>query len=313
MVGTPRSQGSTGKPLKSELHHWWPKGLSRFWADDDGRVTRLSWDGEELRLEPAKFGAIRNGHRIRLQGPWDTTVEPLFDDADGNLPRFVDLLHGLPVPALKPASSYIERAVGVAMSEPDRAILGEILASLIIRCPAHRDQLHRTTEYFHGRTGDAVLPHDDALIAGNIHQHFRQVVDSLKRGGKIVLLRTETSEFVMGEGYLSTLRGTSTQISYHCLLPLTPTMAVLAFSPQRYRPDPAVSVMPLTDAEVDIVNEITQIYSRDYLFFRRRRPEITEHFAAHRFLRLQYEKHGWVEDVMASIAGVPRRMPGMLF
>jgi hypothetical protein len=311
LVGRPYSRGSTGKPIKSELHHWWPKGLSRFWADTESKVTRLSWNGELLRLEPAKFGAIRNAHRIRLEGPWDTSVEPLFDDADGNLPRIVELLEGYPIPEVQPGLSYIHRAVDLAVSPEDRAVLGECLASLVVRCPANRDRLHRTTEAFWGRTGDQVRKPDDSLIAGNIHQHYRQVVSSLQHGGKIVLLRPATSEFVMGEGYLNTLVGMTVELQYRCLVPFTPTLAVLAFAPQRYLPNPAVSMLSLTDDEVDIVNEITQVYTRDYLFFRSRHPPVTEPFTRHEFLSVRYHKHPWTEAVMESIAGVSQRASGL--
>ena len=307
MVGRPYSRGLTGKPIRSELHHWWPKGLSRFWADDEGKVTRLSWNGELLQLQPAKFGAIHNAHRIRLEGPWDTSIEPLFDDADSNLPRIVQLLDSCPIPEVEPGLPYIHRAVGLAVSPEDRAMLGECLASLVIRCPANRDQLHRTTEAFWGRTGDNIRKHDDSLIAGNIHQHYRQVVSSLQHGGKIVLLRAPTSEFVMGEGYLNTLVGTTVELQYRCLVPLTPTLAVLAFAPQRFLVDPTVSMLSLTDREVDIVNEITQVYTRDYLFFRSRPPPVTEPFERHQFRIVPHHKHPWTEAIIELIAGVPQR------
>lgn len=54
--------------------------------DKDGKVTRLSWDGETLRAPPKKFGAITNGHHVKLNGLWAESIEPLFDDADSALP-----------------------------------------------------------------------------------------------------------------------------------------------------------------------------------------------------------------------------------
>src|ERR1700721_1564583 len=61
MVGKTRTVGMNGKPLKSALHHWWPRGLSELWKDKDGSVTRIAWDGKTLRAPPKQFGAITNG------------------------------------------------------------------------------------------------------------------------------------------------------------------------------------------------------------------------------------------------------------
>src|ERR1700730_2059175 len=95
MVGRAKSVGIGGKPLKSELHHWWPRGLSRLWQESDGKVTRLSWDGSELRAPPKQFGAITNAHHMDVGGPWSTSIEPMFGDADSALPGLVTKLESL--------------------------------------------------------------------------------------------------------------------------------------------------------------------------------------------------------------------------
>jgi Protein of unknown function (DUF4238) len=302
MVGRVKNVGIRGKPLKSELHHWWPRGLSRLWEDDRGKVMRLSWDGSERRTPPKQFGAITNAHHINVGGPWSTSIEPMFGDADSALPGLATKLESL---------SYIERERHVAfdrrimpheLDPQDRKLLGEALASLLVRCPAHRNILHLTAESVWGRTGDQVRKHDDTLIAANIHQHYQNVVSSLARGGKIVLLRSGTGEFIMGEGYLSTLVGLTVEIQYHCLVPLTPTLAVLAFAPLRYRTDPPICTIGLMREEVDIVNNVTQIYSRDYIFYRNEAPKLIDAFRAREFRIFQYHRFPWLEAVMQTVA-----------
>ena len=95
MVGRVKTVGIGGKPLKSELHHWWPRALSKLWEGADGKVTRLSWDGNELRVPPATFGAITNAHHMNLGGPWSTSIEPMFGDADTALPKLAQKLEEL--------------------------------------------------------------------------------------------------------------------------------------------------------------------------------------------------------------------------
>jgi hypothetical protein len=198
MVGRAKPVGIGNKPLKSELHHWWPRALSRLWEDEDGRVTRLSWDRKELKAPPKQFGAITNAHHMKFGGPWSTTIEPLFGDADTSLPMIAQKLEQFSYVEGKSGLTFEGRLAPHPMGAEDRKCLGEGLASLLIRCPAHRNLLHLTTERVWGRTGNEIHKQDDSLIAGNIHQHYRQVVASLERGGKIVLLRSGKRKFVMG-------------------------------------------------------------------------------------------------------------------
>ena len=189
------------------------------------------------------------------------------------------------------------------ISADDRKLLGEGLASLLVRCPAHRNQLHLRTERFWARTGDQVGKHDDTLIALNINQCYRQVVRSLERGGNIVLLRSGEREFIMGEGYLNTLVGSTVQLQYHCLVPLTPTLAVLAFAPRRCWANPPICTLGLTAAEVNFFNDATQIYSRDYIFYRNEAPKLIEAFTAREFRIVQYHRFEWLDSGMGAVAG----------
>lgn len=302
MVGRVRPVGMKGKPLKSAAHHWWPRGLSGLWADKEGQVTRTSWNGKTLRAPPAQFGAITNGHHVKLEGPWAASIEPLFDDADSALPAIAKRLEDLSCIEATTDAKLAKRITPHQISADNRRLLGEGLASLLVRCPAHRDLLHRTTEQFWGRTGDEVHKHDDTLIALNIHQHYSQIVSSLERGGKIVVLRSGEREFIMGEGYLNTLIGYTVEQQYRCLVPLTPTLAVLAFAPRRYWTEPPICTIGLNPNEVRLVNEVTQIYSRDYIFHRNDAPELVDAFAIREFRTIQYHRFDWLDLLMEAVA-----------
>lgn len=298
MVGRTKTVGMKGKLLKSESHHWWPRGLSKLWQDADGKVTRLSWDGREVRAPSKQFGAINNAHHVKLAGPWAGSIEPLFGDADTALPTIAQNLEQLSYIQGTQGVGFEERMSPHSINDKDRKLLGEGLASLLMRCPAHRNSLHLTTERFWGRLGDQVHKYDDTLIALNINQHYRQVVTSLERGGKIVLLRSGEREFVMGEGYLSTLVGMTIELQYRCLVPLTPTLAVLAFAPNSYRSVPPVCTIGLTSEEVDCVNDVTQIYTREYIFYRNQKPRLIDAFRAHEFQHTQFHRFPWLDALM---------------
>jgi hypothetical protein len=180
-------------PLKSDLHHWWPRGLSKFWEDADGKVTRVSWDGTLLRAPSKTFGAITNAHHLNVGGPWSTSIEPIFGDADSALPGLARKLEVLAYTGGE-RLSIEQRITAHEMDQQERKILGECVASLLVRCPAHRNMLHLTTESFWGRTGDEVRKHDDTLIAANINQQYKNVVSSLASGGKVTVRRARVCD-----------------------------------------------------------------------------------------------------------------------
>lgn len=252
---------------------------------------------------PAQLGAITNGHLMKIGGPWTTTVEPLFSDADSNLPRVIERLEKLPHRPAGAGISFESRFTAHDVDRNERNSLGEGLASLLIRCPAPRNLLHLTVQRINGEFGvQAQEKHDDSLIAGNIHQHYSQMVASLRGRGKLVFLRCVERELVMGEGYLSTLAGYTVQLQYHCLLPLTPNLAVLAFSPQACTSFPEAGSIALTSREIDLINDVTQIYSRDYIFYRREAPRILPEFQRREFMELTLHKQAWLDSLMQFVS-----------
>lgn len=302
MVRPVKPVGPGGKPLKSQLHHWWPRGLSQLWADGDGKVTRLAWDGSELKAPPKTFGAITNAHHMNVGAPWSASIEPMFGDADSALPGLVKKLETLTFKKGRDRLVFDKRLTPHQIETEDRRLLGECLASLLVRCPAYRNLLHITAERFWGRTGDQVQKHNDTLIAANIHAHYKNVVTSLGRGGKIAVLRSPDREFIMGEGYLSTLAGPGPETQYRCLIPLTPSTAVLAFAISSYWTNPPICTVGLAPNEVDYINGITQIYTRDYIFYRTQTPQLVDAFKAREFLTLQYHQSPWLDALVHGVA-----------
>ena len=79
----------TQKPLKTELHHWWPRTLAEHWAAADGMVSVIRSDGAVRCAPPGAFGAITNAHHMNIGGPWDSTFELIFNRPDNEMADFV--------------------------------------------------------------------------------------------------------------------------------------------------------------------------------------------------------------------------------
>lgn len=288
--------------LEPTLDHYWPKSISSFWSDSGGQVNRLSWDAELVRSPPKNFGALKKGHQIRFGGFWDTTIEPLFNSADSNTPHVVKYLLSLESKIGIESLSFQERLLGHTLTESMRANLGEILASLIVRSPAFRH--NKNVAVTNMRQG---LPYHDYideqnLIVANMNQEYRGIVRSLKSGGKIVVLFSDTNEFIFGEGFLNNLNADSL-INQKLFIPITPTMCVALSRPISYSSNFNTVTVRLSAKEVDKCNEITQVYTRDYIYFRYRPPRVISAFSERSFLMFEYHKHQWLDNLLDAACG----------
>ena len=54
----------------------------------------------------------------------------------------------------------------------------------------------------------------------------------------------------------------------------------------------------LTAEEVDKCNEITQIYTRDYIYYRDHSPKILPSFTKCDFLELEDHMHPWLDNLL---------------
>lgn len=293
--------------LKSERHHYWPKALSAFWADSEGQTSRLSHDGTILRGPPHNFGVIGNAHHVKIGEPWEHTIETMFQNADSNIKYVVEYLL-----SLKPDGGASKRSsgkmAGVNMPVEQRAQLGECIASLIVRSPAFRNLMRLTADS--GRGG---LPYGSAteaysLIASNIANEYRRISRALQSGGKILIMYSESSEFIFGEGFLHNLGGGGISANAKFLVPLTPNMAVAFTSPLVYFTPPDAVITFLSASDVRKCNEIVQVYSKDYVYFREKRPALIPQFAVRQFLECTYHQHPWLDELLGIVASF--RAPG---
>jgi hypothetical protein len=297
----------SGKKLKRAGHHYWPESLSQYWANSEGQTIRLAWNGEEVRSPPKNFGVLGDGHRVKVDGPWDSTIEPLFQNADSNFPGVVEYLSRLEANTASARAEWDKRLLAQPLPTDIRAQLGECLASLIARSPAFRNSMKIAADYY--RDG---LPYRDKqdeknLIVLNINQHYGQMVNVLKGGGKLVVLFSDSAEFIFSEGFLSNIDGTFGS-GGKCFVPLTPSMGVGFSAPGSYWTNPNNVTIRLSQAEVELCNEISQVYTQDYVYYRGQRPKIIPAFERREFLHFEYHQHKWFDALFAAVANFrPKR------
>ena len=136
-----------------------------------------------------------------------------------------------------------------------------------------------------------------------MNQTYGSFIESLKSGGKIVLLFTDTKEFIFGDGFYHNLvSNTDNAVFTRILAPLTPRLAVLYTCPMAYNPDPPLVTRRAKDDLVQLINSTVQIYSKECLFYRSEVPELSRHFTSHE--HLEYNSGDPVDDLIKNIPGV---------
>jgi hypothetical protein len=123
------------KPIPGEKHHWFPKAMSKAWADTEGQVWRTNSRGHTKKRHRSAWGYRPDNHNILSEGgsPWDSTFEPDFDTADNSFPELIRWLE-----AIRTEHPEDDRSKGVSISDDRRAAFAECLASLIVRSPRLR-------------------------------------------------------------------------------------------------------------------------------------------------------------------------------
>lgn len=292
-----------GKPLKSAVHHWWPQSLSKAWADESDRVTRLTPKGETLCGPPGNFGGMKNAHAIKFSddSPWNGSFESVFDGADNAFPVLTAWLLSLETKPAGRRKSFSDRLLSLRLEQARKRQLAECLSSLIVRSPWSRNKIRLGAQSSYHADGFMDWKPDKNLIAANMaHTHpvFRRHIAG---GGKFVVMRAEKGEFICGDGFLHSFPSTPDRpLSPRCLIPLLPEITVLYFQPLHYFTYPELLTISLRKEEVDECNVIVQIYSRDYLFYRKEAPVMNHAFRGGQFLELTYHEHAGIEALMAA-------------
>lgn len=279
-------------------HHWWPIGLQTYWADAEGDVAWVGPDGAsgQKKFYNKKIGYKKHGHTLFRGGEWGETNFECEFDIDNEVHRIIEKLNNLR--PSKSAPSAVQSLLN-SISKRDRTLaetcaihhmeehasrdLLLLVYSLLIRSPSNRWKW----ENFPAQFG---LPVSESVGKANMRQSYLLAKRLCQKGGItnrfFVVLHSDHKRFVCGDGYLDWLSGSLqiNRVSGRALIPLTPNLCVYVCTPISMRTNRNCAALRAPPWMVNKVNEITQIYSRDQLFFLGNKPRLTEHFLKREFL-----------------------------
>lgn len=287
-----------------EGHHWWPENLLKEWEDENGKICRIDYHGEILEGTRRNLAKIKNGHNfiIGKDSSWNHTFEGQFDKADNQFPSVIEWLEELKKRHLN--------TKGTLSSSPflphdyDEALwqkLSECIASLVVRSPCFRN---RSIAFPEGISTPSGRAGKQVLIAANIMHSLAPITEELCQNGKYVIVFSTDNEFIFGDGFYHNLSSNNVKCitGTRILIPLTPSITVFYVSPNAYRPEPKLMTATTNNKRVQEFNETIQIYSKDYLFYRTQKPELSEHFCSRQ--HMFYSGRDRVYDLMYEVPGV---------
>lgn len=293
--------------------------MQQYWAD---RREYLSWiepDGIIQKKKPAnrKIGYKRHGHTIFKGSVWESNFENEFD-IDSEVHKIVAGIRDLRPFGRAPSEFF---ALLQLLQKKDRTLrdmcrfyhLDEqlhrnlllLLHSLLIRSPASRSRYEGYPRIFG-------LPPDEEVGKCNMAQNYR-IAKKLCLTGRtsnqyFVLLHSPLKKFIFGDGNLDWLSSglVANRINGRALVPLTPHICVYFCTPMAMRTMPNCASFYAAPWMVDWINQITQAYARDKIFFIGRPPKLIDAFRQRTFLEHK-EKTDTLVEMLDEIAGNQRQ------
>lgn len=292
------------KPLKTELHHWWPRTLSDHWAAADGMVSAIRPSGDVQRAPAGAFGAITNAHHMKLGGPWDSTFEPIFNEADGEVGDFVRWLSTLEAPHIGADDSIIQRIAAQQLPDDRQQQIARVTASLLARSPGIRHLIKLRTEDLRDRFGFADPTADKTLIASNQRGLYEAYRRCMAGRGRWAIIFSDEREFVAGDGFLHNFPASQDGINsgLKLVIPILPTATIVYMLPGAHPTEPRLVTLRASTAEVEALNTIVQVYAKDFLFFRDHQPVLIEAFKLGQHQIYKYHGHEWLDGLLDDLS-----------
>lgn len=291
---------------KSAIHHWWPRGLSKHWRNEDGMVGCLKSDGTSFYTQNSKLGGIRNAHAHKYtddweSSPWNQISENLFQDVDDNISRIVKELTTEPLDNRKSNDGRWKEFDSSKWLESN---LVQTLVSLCVRSPRTRHDASMLGRQLMGYERGSRT--DLNVSLSNTVASFKTHSKSLPGRGKIGILRATNCEFIYGDGIYHNLNPSGDVGHYpRMFVPLTPSVAVIYCRPTKYVTQPMFSEIQIDEEWISTLNDLTQVYSEKFLFYKSNAPKVHSAFELGEFKAVTPETNVAIK-LMDSLPGVVR-------
>lgn len=294
----------TRKPLKTELHHWWPRTLADYWSASDGMVSVIRPKGDVHRAPPGAFGAITNAHHMKLGGPWDTTFEPQFNQPDGEMSDFVDWISTLNALTVGGDRPMLERIVPQLLCKKRQQQIARVVASILARSPCIRHSIKIGTEYSRRQFGLTDPTPNKNLIAANQCGLYDAYRKRMEASGRWAVVFSDEKEFITGDGFLHNFPASQDGISggKKLVLPILPTATIIYMLPTQYPIEPKLVTVRASADEVTSLNKIVQVYAKDFLFFREEKPELIDAFKIGQHRIFEYHGDDWLDSLLDDLS-----------
>jgi len=135
------------------------------------------------------------------------------------------------------------------------------------------------------------LPPNEDVGKANMNQHYRLARKICETGiisnRHYVILHSTEPCFIYGDGCLDWISTSllANRISGRALIALTPHLCVYVNTPTMMRSNRNYASIRATPSMIERANRITQIYSKERLFFLEKMPELTSAFRQGEFFQ----------------------------
>jgi hypothetical protein len=269
-------------------HHWWPKGLQRFWVNSTGQI-HLRKDGKVEPKNPNnnRTGCNRNAHYFDAgDSPWSHSFEDAFRliDTKGadTVRHVIDCIQRLPIYRLSrskltswlPVQAAATETNFDSISKDTMHCLARLAVSIVIRSPAFQ---FRNSFVHPAFAGDNLF--EPYIGTFNIWQYWADFYRNPKLPVEplsvVILVSRHGHEFVIGDGFYQTVingpyvyKKSDEEWLPNCtgsiLIPLSPDVCSLLL----FNSNLGLKTALLSKAETDEINEITCLSSRQEIYFR---------------------------------------------
>ena len=246
-------------------------------------MNRISPNGKVISSSGRKLAKISDGHNIlfNLPSSWDSTFEHVFDAPDGKMSQLVEWVSSIVKNHKKLEKDGNSKISHECQIDQFNDVI-ECMLSLVVRFPKYRSSIAQLVEHYRGAIAKK---EKKMLISSNIHQKYKNILESAKGRGKLAILFSDENEFIFGDGFYNNFAAaTESATGAKILIPITPLITLVWVYPREYMTLPRLVSQRADTDLIQFLNYTIQVYSNEYLFYRNEKPKLIDDFKQNKHL-----------------------------